>query len=129
MVWLPPKQDHVKVNVDAHVREGMYVVSGAIFRDYIGRVLAMAARRMEVGWEPDWAEEVAAVFGLRLPQALGHSKVHLECDALTVVNKIRNDTYGFSPIFVFFEEIRLLKACFDSFECSHIKRGEMQLLI
>ncbi|KAL2941314.1 Olfactory receptor 1N2 [Bienertia sinuspersici] len=113
----------VKVNVDAHIREGRYVALGAMLRDHKGQVLATATRKMKVGWEPEWAEAAAAVFGLRMARALGHSRVHLESDAVTVVNKIKNDTHGLSPMFVFFEEISVLKACFDYFECSHVKEG------
>ncbi|KAL2942615.1 Protein maelstrom [Bienertia sinuspersici] len=78
---------------------------------------------MEVCWEPEWAKVVAALLGLCMARTLGHSRVHLESDAMTVVNKIKNNTHGLSPMFVFFEEISVLKACFDYFECSHIKGG------
>ncbi|KAL2936241.1 hypothetical protein RDABS01_011532 [Bienertia sinuspersici] len=138
--WVPPGQNKVKVNVDAHIREGRYVALGAVLWDHRGQVLATATRKMEIWWEPEWAEAAAAVFGLRMARTLGHSRVQLESDALTMVNKIKNDTHGLSPMFVFFEEISVLKVarrdinmgdtlvCTSDFPQSIISLAELDLM-
>ncbi|KAL2932103.1 hypothetical protein RDABS01_037513 [Bienertia sinuspersici] len=94
--WSPPALGWVKVNVDAHVREGVYVELGAVLRDHEGLVKAMAARKTRARWSSEVAETAAAVFGLRIAQEMGYRQVHLETDAMGVATRIKQGCQGYA---------------------------------
>ncbi|KAL2939732.1 hypothetical protein RDABS01_001180 [Bienertia sinuspersici] len=82
--WSPPIKGFVKVNTDAHIREGEFVEVGAVVRDSLGKVVAVAAQKRGVRLSPEIAEAAAAVYGVKIAMELGYTKIHLECDALSI---------------------------------------------
>ncbi|KAL2903812.1 Molybdenum cofactor guanylyltransferase [Bienertia sinuspersici] len=87
------------VNTDASVVAGQHTALGVVVRDCEGRVVAMAARKLEGEWEVECAEAATAAYG------------------------VRNQAHGYAPSFLFYDEILSAKECFDSFSCYHVKRG------
>ncbi|XP_021729758.1 uncharacterized protein LOC110696712 [Chenopodium quinoa] len=119
---LPPA-GVVKLNVDAHVREGAGVQFGAVIRDENGTLLAAAVKKCEVRWSSDMAEVGAMRYRLELARRLGFEKVALESDALTAVRVIQSKQIGAAPIFLLFDDVLKLSNEFSFFSCNHVKRA------
>lgn len=54
--WFPPPQGTFKVNVDAHVMEGVGVSFRVAIRDAEGKLVVAAVKRIDAVWAPDMAE-------------------------------------------------------------------------
>ncbi|KAK1367590.1 hypothetical protein POM88_033682 [Heracleum sosnowskyi] len=119
--WSPPPAGCMKINTDAHVRDGLYVGLGVVIRNSAGQVVAVAGKKLGVRWGADCAEAAATLYGLEIARCLGHSRVILECDALNVISTIKRNVVGFSPMFLFYEDIRRLQYCFEFLDYIHIR--------
>ncbi|XP_074309673.1 uncharacterized protein LOC141644118 [Silene latifolia] len=81
--WQPARGEYVKLNVDAGVKEGEGVGTGAVCRDGQGNILWGVSVAREVTWDPGIAEAVAVLDGLQEALAKGHQHVMLESDLFT----------------------------------------------
>lgn len=123
MAWTPPTHPNVKVNVDAHVLEGVGVRFGVVVRDSTGRLLVAAVKKLEAQWTPEMTEAGAARYGLEVARRYGFDRVVLEGDAATVINTVHNKVSGEAPIFLIYDDIRKLSGMFSSFLCTHVRRA------
>lgn len=73
-------------------------------------------------WSAECAEVAAVLFGPEIAHRLGYKHVILECDVVNVISTIKKEVVGFSPLFLFYEDIKRLKSYFESFDCAHIRR-------
>ncbi|KAK1395821.1 hypothetical protein POM88_005684 [Heracleum sosnowskyi] len=71
----------------------------------------------------NYAEAAAASFGVQVAKQLGYRKVVLETDAMNEVSDLKYEKAGLSPLFLFYEDIHMLKRSLDSFQVRHVKRG------
>ncbi|XP_074299309.1 uncharacterized protein LOC141630378 [Silene latifolia] len=92
--WRVPPDGSVKINVDAGVKEGEGVSLGVVCRDANGRVLWGLSCAQEHCWEPQVAEAVAILEGVREALARGHSMVILESDCLQVIEALKRKAKG-----------------------------------
>ncbi|KAL8104126.1 hypothetical protein AgCh_028382 [Apium graveolens] len=69
------------------------------------------------------AEVASPLFGLEIAYRLGYSRVILKSDARNVIATIKKDEAGYSPIFLFYDDIRRKKSRLEWFDCSHVKRS------
>ncbi|KNA14823.1 hypothetical protein SOVF_103940, partial [Spinacia oleracea] len=104
--WIKPPENSVKVNVDAHIIEGVGVRFGVAIRDEVGKLLVAAVKRCLVRWTPELAEAGAARYGVELAQRMGYSNVILECDAINVARAIQEGKEGAAPLFLLLDDIR-----------------------
>ncbi|KAK1400622.1 hypothetical protein POM88_000227 [Heracleum sosnowskyi] len=109
--------------VDAYDDDHIMDIEEALQQNSAGQVVAVAAKKLGVRWGADCAEAAAALYGLEIARCLGHSRVILECDALNVISAIKRNVVGFSPVFLFYEDIRRLKYCFEFLDYIHIRRS------
>ncbi|XP_021722372.1 uncharacterized protein LOC110689847 [Chenopodium quinoa] len=121
-LWSLPPAGVVKLNVDAHIREGIGVQFGVLIRDNHGGLLAAAVKHCEARWSPDMAEAGAMRYGVELARRLGFEKVVLESDALTTVRAIQTRQVGAAPIFLLFDDVLKMSNDFSFFSCNHVKR-------
>ncbi|XP_074276481.1 uncharacterized protein LOC141600194 [Silene latifolia] len=121
--WKPAKEGHVKLNVDAGVKEGEGVGTGAVCRDSSGLVLwGLSVYRLQE-WEVHYAEAMAILDGLEEAVNRGITKIEVESDCLPVVNAIRERRTGRSAFALVIDDIIELSLRFDSFYCSHVSRS------
>ncbi|KAK1397636.1 hypothetical protein POM88_007499 [Heracleum sosnowskyi] len=93
--WQPPPQNVIKFNTDAAMLGGGLIGFGVVGRDSTGQVVLVAVLRYKTNWESKMAEMAAARFGLIVhAERFGYRHIHLESDALEVVNYF-NDVGGF----------------------------------
>ncbi|KAL2900792.1 Down syndrome critical region protein 9 [Bienertia sinuspersici] len=123
IIVVPPTLGLIKVNTDAHVCEGNYVSFGMVTRDSEGQIMAIAARRRYVRWSADYAEAAAASFVLMKAIQLGFKYIILESDAVSLVSAIKHNSGNFSPLFIFYDEIRRMKNSIEHFDVCHVNRG------
>lgn len=96
----------------------------------MGKVRAVAARKLEVRWDAECAEVAAAcIYGLETVYRLGLSRVLLECDAKNAISTIKKEVVGYPPLFLLYKDIRKLMDHFELFDCLHVKRMPTLLLI
>lgn len=86
--WIPPPQNELKVNVDAHILEVFRVCFWVVMRDRLGCLRMAAVKRVEAMWETEMAEAKAARYGLELATRFGFDRVVLESDAANVVRTV-----------------------------------------
>ncbi|KAL2892381.1 Phycocyanobilin:ferredoxin oxidoreductase [Bienertia sinuspersici] len=109
--WQPP--------VEGHIKGGMYYRAWS----ESGEVLAVAVQRQRGAWKACLAEALAARWGVMVAKRLGYSKITLEGDALTVIQKIRVCMRSRTMEELIFEDIREIGSSMESFNCNHVKRS------
>ncbi|KAL2921881.1 hypothetical protein RDABS01_013372 [Bienertia sinuspersici] len=119
--WAPPSSGVARVNTDAAILEGTGVGMGAVIRDEEGRLL-MGVRRREVDWDTEVAEAMAARFGVEMAAKLGFESVELESDSSNLINKLKHESTGLSPIFLVIEDICHQASTFNFFGCNHVRK-------
>lgn len=121
--WKPPPHGTLKINIDAHVVEGRYANVGVVVRNAAGTITLAAVKRLEGRWEVALAEAAAARYGLMVARRYGFENIWLEGDALEVVQGVRKEMEGFTPLHMLYDDIRWLLHAFRNFMFSHVKRA------
>lgn len=121
--WSPPPGNAVKINVDAHIMEGVGVNLGDVIRKNYGKLLVAGVKRVEADWEPEVAEAGATRFGVELAKKMGYDCVVLECDALRVVKAIKLQQVGRAPVFLLYQDIIGICNSFSQFLCLRVRRS------
>lgn len=62
-------------------------------------------------------------YGLQIARFLGYTNVWVESDALGIVQKVKMQSKGLSPIFLLIDEIVLSMNFFNFCFCSHVRRS------
>ncbi|KAK1571845.1 hypothetical protein Q3G72_023991 [Acer saccharum] len=87
--WMGPPVDFVKINTDAALDSVRNLSGlGVVVRDCSGRVLASFCRNVKANYQPQIAEALAILDGLRLVVSRNWLRVVMESDALVVVQAI-----------------------------------------
>ncbi|KAL2893377.1 Transcription-repair-coupling factor [Bienertia sinuspersici] len=120
--WTCLPVGHVKINVDAQLRDDGIIGFGAVIRDHRGKIQVTVVHRIEASWKATMEEAHAALFDVQLASRLGYTEVILESDSLQVVQAIITEADGGASIFLFYDDIVKRKNAFNSFLCSHVKR-------
>lgn len=120
--WSPPADRWIKINVDAHVANGMRGL-GTVARDSAGNLLLAGVRKLRVTWSPAIFEMAIAVYGVETTIRMGYSFVHLEGDNANVIKGITNEAKGCSPFFLLLDRVLHLSNSFLGFKCSSIRRS------
>ncbi|TXG65248.1 hypothetical protein EZV62_006523 [Acer yangbiense] len=101
---------------------------GVVLRDSGGRVLAALCRNVRACYQPQVAEALAILEGLKFDVAGNYSKVIVESDALVVVQAIINKVASSSDVGVVLNDIFLLSAHFSEVSFNFAPRLVMALL-
>ncbi|XP_074313485.1 uncharacterized protein LOC141648658 [Silene latifolia] len=121
--WKAPEVGLVKVNVDAGVKEGIWVGVGAVCRDGTGKVLwGLANSRREV-WEPYVAEAVAILESLEEAAKAGHTTVEVESDCSQVIDALKRRKTGRSMFSLVLGDILRICNSFISIAWSFTSRA------
>ncbi|XP_074318729.1 uncharacterized protein LOC141655553 [Silene latifolia] len=112
----------VKINVDAGVKEGEGVSTGAVCRNRRGEVVWGMAVMHEQSWDSHIAEAVAVLDGLQEAVDRGRRDVVLESDCLQVVEVLEGKRSGRSEFSLIIDDILALCSSFNSVIWSHTSR-------
>ncbi|XP_074303972.1 uncharacterized protein LOC141638457 [Silene latifolia] len=121
-VWMAPWEGYVKVNVDAGVKEGEGVSLGVVCRDGSGRVLWGVSCVQEQVWEPQVAEAVAVLEGVKEASRKGHSRIIMESDRLQVIEVLKRKSKGRSVLSLVLDDILYACSSFDYVVWSYTSR-------
>ncbi|XP_074298748.1 uncharacterized protein LOC141629676 [Silene latifolia] len=117
--WRAAKYGFVKINVDAGVKGGEGVRTGAVCRDVRGEVLWGLSIGRALSWKVHVAEAVAVLDGLEEGVARGIQKVELESDCLQVIDAIKGKKQGRSMFLLVIEDIMEISYKFQSIILSY----------
>ncbi|XP_021724883.1 uncharacterized protein LOC110692191 [Chenopodium quinoa] len=120
--WYPPHFGMVKINTDAHVLSGNMAGLGVVCRNYCGKILMIATKKIHYT-DPKCAEFQAIRYALSIARRFNYDNVWVESDALGVINTISHESRGFSPIFSVYDDIRRDRSLFLSCKFSYVKRN------
>ncbi|XP_074314775.1 uncharacterized protein LOC141650469 [Silene latifolia] len=120
--WVVPQDGFVKVNVDAGVKEGEGVSLRVVCRDSRGRVLWGVSCVQEQVWEPQVAEAVAVLEGVKEAMRKGHSMVVIESDCLQVIEALKRKYKGRSVLSLVLGDILSASSSFVSVFWSYTSR-------
>lgn len=121
--WSPPPPDLIKLNVDAHIMDGIGVGFGVVARDSAGQVVGMTVCRNSQRWDAAMAEASALKFGVLVAGRLGFRRVIVESDDANAVRCIEQGVHGYAPIFLLYDAVREARNNFNVFSISHVKRA------
>ncbi|XP_074266999.1 uncharacterized protein LOC141590298 [Silene latifolia] len=97
--WVAPQPEYVKVNVDAGTTEGEGMSVGVVCRDERGAVLWGVSLVQEQQWDSQMAEAVAIMEEISEGAKRGHSKIVMESDCLSVIERLKKKDTGRSMLF------------------------------
>ncbi|XP_074314906.1 uncharacterized protein LOC141651080 [Silene latifolia] len=120
--WTRPPEDFVKVNVDAGTKEGEGISVGVICRDERGEVMWGVSEVMEQNWEPQFAEAVAVLEGMKEAKRRGHQKIMVESDCLVLIESLKKKKSGRNMFALILDVILLLCISFNSVAWSYTSR-------
>lgn len=128
LVWLPPGDDHVKINFDVGFVEPESYRVAVVGRNSGGRCLWWRVRKF-VGQPPAVVGEArAAMEGALLAQEKGWSKVVLEGDCAQIITAIRDGlTDHHLPFGALVSTIISTSMNFNYFSCSFVPRSGNRL--
>ncbi|XP_074310267.1 uncharacterized protein LOC141646122 [Silene latifolia] len=112
--WEKPQEGFVKVNVDAGVKEDNGVSLGVVCRDCEGRVLWGVSCVQEQVWEPQVAQAVAVLEGVKEAHRRGNSMVMIESDCLHVIDALKRKAKGRSVLALVIDDILAASSSFVS---------------
>ena len=72
-------------------------------------------------------EAAAALYGVEVAHRMGYNRIHLEGNAMNVINAISRQHKGLSPIHLIYANIYVFSALFSGFICSHVRRGGISM--
>lgn len=119
VVWNRPPEVIVKINVDALIANS-YVGLGVEARNSEWQLVWVETRRCEARWEVEVEESASVYYGMQVALRMDHDKVWME--DVTVSKHIDERSSGFSPKWLFYDDIGNLSKSFDVFIMSHVKR-------
>ncbi|GMI79638.1 hypothetical protein HRI_001633100 [Hibiscus trionum] len=122
MRWCPPSYPLLKLNVDGAFRvEDRCGAVGFVVRS-TGFVWGGGAHFIQEAHSADFVEAQAVIHALRFATSRGFNKIIIECDALVVVNKLKNKLSDFSMLGVILEEAKQLMNSFEDVRVCYIHR-------
>ncbi|CAL1356961.1 unnamed protein product [Linum trigynum] len=89
--WKKPPIGVFKLNTDAGISNERKVGLGCILRDWEGKEVFAASRRLNVNWSPDIAEGMAILYGIRLVKEKGIGPIVVESDCKRVIEKLKQE--------------------------------------
>lgn len=113
----------IKANFDAHVGTEGHCGLGVVVRNHEGKLLLIATRRIRSHIGTEESEADAACFALEIARIFGYDRIHLEGDALSVINAVKRNNIGLAPIFNLYESLEDFSNCFLGFMCSFVRRS------
>ena len=121
-VWKAPSRGVVKLNCDASLTSEGWVGLGVVARNFEGRVLFAASRRVRAHWPVEIAEGKALLMAIRLARRFGFQEVVLESDSQVLISRLAKGMVYFSDLDSVLEDILMLSSDFISLVWSHVKR-------
>lgn len=98
------------MSFDAYVRGDLRRGLGTSIRDHEGKLLIAGVRRIDARWPVEVCETAVGLFGIELALRLGYEYIHLEGDALTVVQTIESKREDCFALHLFYDHISVLSA-------------------
>ncbi|KAL6990321.1 hypothetical protein U1Q18_049302, partial [Sarracenia purpurea var. burkii] len=95
---------------------------GVILKDNKGIILASYVNSIHTSTDSDHVESLGALMAVDLPKRLNVNKLHLEGDALSVINAIKSTVEDFSVSGPIIEDIKAQLKGFKNSICTHIPR-------
>lgn len=124
-IWSSPHVDYIKINIDAALfKVSKSVGVGMVARDHNGIVIAWRHRTFSQLFQPDVAETVAVVEGIKFVVDSGWSKIQIEGDNFSVMAAFRSPEVNLFVVDLFVQEGLNLLASFHLVEFLHIRREE-----
>ncbi|CAO2813733.1 unnamed protein product [Amaranthus hypochondriacus] len=120
--WQPPDTPCIKINFDAHVGSGDTCGLVVVLRDDKGNIILTSTRKIQATWNAKISEASAALYGLILARRMCHKKIHLEGDAINVINAIQKQEHGLSPLHLVYDSCFDVLDFFDLVVLSHVRR-------
>ena len=121
--WIAPPTGFVKNNFDGSVNtERRRGGIGIVARDSNGRLLGYHNEVLEGIRDPQAAEFIAATRAMEWSLEQGSMSVHVEGDALNVINSINKGNVDFSAMGNLIQEARVIKSLFQVCKLMHIRR-------
>ena len=121
--WTSPREDMVKVNVDAGSLGELGSGVGVVCREARGEVLAAGVFQFDAAWDVKIAEAKAVYHGLRLAKEMDFAKVIVESDSLVVIQALRNKSGGSSDFGLIVDDILAFCCSFELVCWSFVKRS------
>ena len=121
--WTAPKHGFIKINFDGALNKDSRLSGfGAVARDSEGQVLgALAGKEWYVAM-PEVAEGLAVRRALIWAREMGFSRIIVEGDSLSLINKLKGTGMDFSPIGHLVDDSKQLRKDFSHCLFSHVKR-------
>ena len=119
--WQPPQSGHVKVNVDAGLKDGLASL-GIIARDAQGSVLFASSQIRFHCSDPEVAELMALIEGLRLEIQWTDLPVVLETECLSICKALNSNEDNRSKLALQLKEAKLLGDELRGVEFIHCNR-------
>ncbi|KAK8649473.1 hypothetical protein V6N13_130202 [Hibiscus sabdariffa] len=122
--WNPPPVDRVKVNFDTCFDPTrLRSISGIIFRNSQGHLLAASTIPNPYVMNPEMAEAIACDQAFILSKELGFKRIEVESDALLVISKVVNPVNGRSELGAVYSNILVKRRDFEFLCFSHVYRN------
>ncbi|KAL0316742.1 UNVERIFIED_CONTAM: hypothetical protein Sradi_5552400 [Sesamum radiatum] len=122
--WSPPVTDTIKINFDGAVLEkGCEVGIGGVARDSSGAVLAWFSCRFSRQVNGEIAEALAAREAVDLAIRHGWSKVLIEGDCLSLINKLNSSDLDQSYTRPLVQDIKLATSFSSTLSFAHVVRN------
>ncbi|XP_074288626.1 uncharacterized protein LOC141613781 [Silene latifolia] len=121
--WVRPQENFVKVNVDAGVKEGEGISVGVVCRNDRGEVVWGVSEVMEQHWEPQIAEAVDMLEGMKEAKRHRHRKIVVESDCLVLIDSLKKKKTERNMLALILEEILVLCNSFISVLWSYTSRA------
>lgn len=123
--WTAPGHDAIKINVDGSMNADTTTGGwGFVLRDELGHARGAAAGFMSHVQDALHAEAMACLQSLLAAQDWGLTKVHVETDALKLVQAIKSDENDMALNGILFQEIKCFaRLNFSSFHISYCPRA------
>ncbi|XP_074270893.1 uncharacterized protein LOC141594802 [Silene latifolia] len=121
--WKAARHGYVKINVDAGVKDGEGMTTGAVCRDSNGDVMWGVSIGREQQWEVLVAEACAVLDGLEEVVRRGIQNVEVESDCLQVIEALKERKTGRSGFALLIEDILECSFKLQSVIWLHVSRN------
>ncbi|XP_057419104.1 uncharacterized protein LOC130713349 [Lotus japonicus] len=121
VVWKPPPENSLKVNIDAGWTGTEAIGFGLVVRDHNARMMFAATYMEPARFDPAMAEALALRWSLSVIEELGMDDVVIETDSMIVYKAMREAHCKpyIEPIIL---DCKFLASMFPKFSISHVKR-------
>lgn len=121
--WKKPREDYVKVNVDASFDENTGTGStGVVIRDHTGGAIAMSQRYLPYVDDAPMAEAYGLLDGLRLAEGVGCNRVIVNSDCVEVVNTMKDDGFSATSAAAIYDDCVVIWKGFSDISIDHCNR-------